>query len=1171
MLPKNRFALVFLIFLLYSSSSLALPYFDIEIPSEGAGGGNLIARVYFPTPFPRYEEGAPVVVYVPGAFSRGDLSKSRTEVQKEGFVWITFLFPGGRDPASGLESDGIYDERGMNCIKALRDVLKFAAGRLPSSEGQFIQDILPFPVDTSIVGIYASSNGGVITMVTLDLFSSDLDFVDFVVGWENPASSQEVMPDLGQKDEDTLYDGDGNGFYDDDYKNLSYLAYGDTICLVDYSTIAYDPTYTHNPKFPKGAIFLDRYQPELDRYDYVTLPSGYEWPDVITDGFIDSTEDYLFGCHTYVHPGGDTVYFFSREVTHALAVYGVFPQGFPPWLATPGDADTFWYLRDATYHYDGIPQGVHYILLMSQNDHVQSARDKPHIHQAFDGFMRNNLWIRLNPDREYIVYLDSSYVDSLIPDNDAGFAPADWDSIVYYAYPEYLGNRKVACAAILEAADRTYRDNWDNNLDGILYRRLKAPLMYNVVLHYEEYNRYLFRPYLLETTHIIRRLADSLYAHGAKACFQMDWCIVEGIRRYDPGLLIELKSEGHEVTTHAHGTVYTGAEITRMINDLGVNNNKNGNGYFFSAHFDSYWKEIVGMDHVSLNKNLYTQETIHGRIHPFRPKTDGLTNRDWLTHDPSGKVVYTASNSVSGSFYSPNVVYATLVENFALCDTNYINGACSFIGALEPGQGVLVDSISSFLRRYADTLAKDSTLIWSTMDEIYEAYINWENLHPGETPYDDTLHEDPWDTVSYSYPQGWTVYTVKGDSLAGIDCLSSNIVTSIIAVPSGAMWVGTQGGINVFDNEEWSWIRMEEGLPGNVITSLCYDPERNLIWAGIDGRGLWGLKDDGSIAIHYDTTNGLSSNFVHAISVDSSGNLYVGTFCGGLNILDTLDTWHALDTSNSSLPDNDVFALEVSPDQRVYIGTSGGGLAYLENLDEIVPITYPDTTTRALFYIHSLKWHKGKLWAGTFGGGVISYDGDDLNVFSPFEGDNRGNEVHPQGLAFLGDTLLVSTYSADLIALREDGSWILPLVDIPASGDMLTEIPTAIFVDSLRNLLWIGTLRGLKVLDISEILVREKLGSQPEFWLSPSYPNPFTRKTLFQYVLPKKTFLELRVLDISGRVVKILERGEKGPGKYIVSWNGQDEKGRKVAGGVYFLKLSLRDLSSITRSTLLLR
>ena len=161
------------------------------------------------------------------------------------------------------------------------------------------------------------------------------------------------------------------------------------------------------------------------------------------------------------------------------------------------------------------------------------------------------------------------YFNFFIPDNDAGFAPADWDSIVYYAYPEYLGNRKVACAAILEAADRTYRDNWDNNLDGILYRRLKAPLMYNVVLHYEEYNRYLFRPYLLETTHIIRRLADSLYAHGAKACFQMDWCIVEGIRRYDPGLLIELKSEGHEVTTHAHGTVYTGAEITRMINDLG--------------------------------------------------------------------------------------------------------------------------------------------------------------------------------------------------------------------------------------------------------------------------------------------------------------------------------------------------------------------------------------------------------------------------------------------------------------------------------------------------------------------------------------------------------------------------------------------------------------------------
>jgi len=1088
---------------------VAYPYFDVQVPSEGAGGGNIVCRIYIPVGAPRYEEGAPVVVFVPGAQSVGDLRRGLLYPVEEGMMVVLFLFPGGVDPSTGIASDGMYDYRGMNCMKALRDVLKFAAGRKPSADGRYIYEYVPFRVDTSNVGIFGNSNGGVISIAVMDQFGAELDFVDYIVGWENPTSSQTVVVDLGQRDRDTLHDGDGNGFYDDDYKNYSYIAYGDTTCVVDYSTIAFDPTYTYEPRFPKGAIFLDRYNPDSNRYDYVEV-DGYRWPDVTGNYMVDSTEDYLFACIPYIH-GGDTLYIFSREVIHALAEYGVFHDGFPDWLATPYDADTFWYWRDATLHYDGLPPWLHCILLASQNDHVQSAPDKPHIHHTFNGFTRNGLWIRLNPDREYIVYLDSTVVDSSLPDNDAWSAPGDWDSIIHYCYPEYLDEKLVKTAAILEAADRTHYNEWGVNLPHVLHVTPKATLMFNIVLHYEEYNRYLIPQYLLQTTNTIRRLVDSLAAHGAKASLQLDWTIVEGIKLYDPSLIPYVESRGSEIATHAHETVYSGAEIKRMLDELGAVNTRHGNGHFLGAYFDEYWYEVANVLHVSLNKNIYTQYAVTERIHPWRPLTDSLDNRGWLTHNPDGKVVYTTSAGIPAMFMAPHRVAAFMVGTFAKCDTSYVNCTSSFIGAVDPNEQPLVDSVAAFLREVSDMLVADGWLTWATMDEIYNTYVDWETTHPGMLPYDDTLRVDPGDTNHYSVPEGWTFYTMCGDSTAGEAVLSSNIVTCMVQDTAANIWVGTTGGINIFHDGVWYWIRKNEGLPGNFVKCMTVDKVHGVIWAGIDGYGIVGLDYDGNVIAHYDTTNsGISSNFVHAIIVDGGGNLFIGTFGGGLNILDSLGGWHVYNTGNSMLPDDDVFALEFDNLNRLYIGTSGGGLAYMDGWGNIIPIEPPDTAHKVFNYVHALKWHNGKLWIGTFGGGVLTYDGANWEIYTPYLGDARGNEVHQAGLVFLGDTLLVASYKNDIDGLTLDGVWLYNFIDIPSNGiaGVFTEVPTAIVVDTIRNHLWVGTVRGVKVFDLDYLHADEGITG-----------HKFINITIQFNRLRFSNMDELKVFDITGKLL----------------------------------------------------
>jgi flagellar hook assembly protein FlgD len=51
--------------------------------------------------------------------------------------------------------------------------------------------------------------------------------------------------------------------------------------------------------------------------------------------------------------------------------------------------------------------------------------------------------------------------------------------------------------------------------------------------------------------------------------------------------------------------------------------------------------------------------------------------------------------------------------------------------------------------------------------------------------------------------------------------------------------------------------------------------------------------------------------------------------------------------------------------------------------------------------------------------------------------------------------------------------------------------------------------------------------------------------------------VDIRVFDLAGRVVRTIERGEKGPGRYMVSWDGKDDQGVRARSGMYFLRASV--------------
>jgi hypothetical protein len=75
-------------------------------------------------------------------------------------------------------------------------------------------------------------------------------------------------------------------------------------------------------------------------------------------------------------------------------------------------------------------------------------------------------------------------------------------------------------------------------------------------------------------------------------------------------------------------------------------------------------------------------------------------------------------------------------------------------------------------------------------------------------------------------------------------------------------------------------------------------------------------------------------------------------------------------------------------------------------------------------------------------------------------------------------------------------------------------------------------------------------------------PNPFTRMTRFEYALPSTSPVALNIYDVSGRKVATVVSGKHNPGYYSTTWQGNDDAGRKVAAGVYFVRFDAAEYAT---------
>jgi len=82
-----------------------------------------------------------------------------------------------------------------------------------------------------------------------------------------------------------------------------------------------------------------------------------------------------------------------------------------------------------------------------------------------------------------------------------------------------------------------------------------------------------------------------------------------------------------------------------------------------------------------------------------------------------------------------------------------------------------------------------------------------------------------------------------------------------------------------------------------------------------------------------------------------------------------------------------------------------------------------------------------------------------------------------------------------------------------------------------------------------------RVGVAP-YRLSAATPNPFGRSTTIRYELDRPTTIDLRVYDVTGRLIRVVEKASKPAGGHTAVWDGLDDAGRRAARGTYFIRLT---------------
>ncbi len=196
------------------------------------------------------------------------------------------------------------------------------------------------------------------------------------------------------------------------------------------------------------------------------------------------------------------------------------------------------------------------------------------------------------------------------------------------------------------------------------------------------------------------------------------------------------------------------------------------------------------------------------------------------------------------------------------------------------------------------------------------------------------------------------------------DGIPSNVILDLHHTDRGLLWIATTKGFAKYSKGRIQSFSSKDGLPSNIVTTILSD-KNGVTWLGSDGSGVTAYKNDDFY--NYNMADGLSSNNVYDIIQAAEDRIYFACYGGGISIWDG----KMFTKLGVELPDKRIYSLAIDLDNNLWIGMESGVAVY--DGQSIKIFTTSDGLAHNETRVLEVD-NKGRIWAGSFGGGVSCYD-----------------------------------------------------------------------------------------------------------------------------------------------------------------------------------------------------
>lgn len=293
------------------------------------------------------------------------------------------------------------------------------------------------------------------------------------------------------------------------------------------------------------------------------------------------------------------------------------------------------------------------------------------------------------------------------------------------------------------------------------------------------------------------------------------------------------------------------------------------------------------------------------------------------------------------------------------------------------------------------------------------------------------------------------------------DNIVNNLVWTTLCDKEGNIWLGTNDGISkitftysAVNKEENHTIKnysTKDGLSSNVVLSSFEDKDGNL-WFGTGFGGVCKFNKSSNRFESYSTSDGLAGDMVYAISDDNKGNLWFGTKEGASKFDPVAKTFRNYSTADG-LGGNNVYRIFKDSKGNLWFGALGGSLSMFDgssfkSFDEEDGMRH-----RFILCINEDKNHN--LWFGAYGGGLYKYDGKVFTNFTVKEGLTTDSPYSiicdKQNQIWIGSSRGIDRFDEKTVSFVHYGK---------AEGFLGVETnPNAVCIDAEGNL-WYGSIMG---------------------------------------------------------------------------------------------------------------